>query len=92
MVKVYPAASAAESDAIAARVAREITTGNFKPQLPDAEAARDAPALLIGTVAEIKRAIGSRIDELGCTHFNLILPSDEFAATFAQRIMPEFTS
>ncbi|HEV3110662.1 MAG TPA: LLM class flavin-dependent oxidoreductase [Candidatus Binataceae bacterium] len=92
MVKVYPAASASESDAMAARVAREITTGNFKPQLPDAEAARKAPALLIGTVEEIKRAIGSRIEELGCAHFNLILPSDDFAATFAKRIMPEFTS
>jgi hypothetical protein len=27
---------------------------------------------------------------LGCTHFNLILPSDEFAITFAKSIMPEF--
>ncbi len=86
MVKVYPG----ESDAMAARVAREITTGNFKPQLPDAEAARNTPALLIGTVDEIKRAIRSRIEELEFTHFNLILPSDEFAATFAKRIMPEF--
>jgi alkanesulfonate monooxygenase SsuD/methylene tetrahydromethanopterin reductase-like flavin-dependent oxidoreductase (luciferase family) len=92
MVKVYPASSAAQSDAVAARVAREITTGNFKPQLPDAEAARSAPALLIGTIEQIKRAIRSRIEDLGCTYFKLILPSDEFAATFARQIMPEFTS
>ncbi len=92
MVKVYPAASAAESDAVATRVAREITTGNFRPQLPDAQAARDAPALLIGTVDEIKRAIRSRIEKLGCTYFKLILPSDEFAQVFAKEIMPEFTS
>ena len=92
MVKVYPAESAAESDAVAARVAREITTGNFKPQLADAAAARDAPALLIGTVDEIRRAIRTRVEELGCTYFKLIMPSDEFAQTFARRIMPEFTS
>lgn len=73
MAKVYPAANASESDAIAARVAREITTGNFKPQLPGADAARSAPALLIGTLEEIKGAIAARIEELGCTHFNLIL-------------------
>jgi probable F420-dependent oxidoreductase len=91
MVKVYPAESAAESDAMAARVAREITTGNFKPQLADAAAARDAPALLIGTVYEIRRAIRTRVEELGCTYFKLIMPSDEFAQTFARRIMPEFT-
>src|SRR5579883_771701 len=91
MVKVYPAASAAESAALAERVAREITTGNFKPRLPGAEAARGAPALLIGTVEEIKRAIRVRIEELGCTYFKLILPSDQFAATFASEIMPEFT-
>jgi probable F420-dependent oxidoreductase len=90
MAKVYPASSTAESDAVAARVAREITTGNFKPRLPDAEAARNAPALLIGTVEEIKRAIRSRIEELDCSYFKLILPSDEFATTFARRIMPEF--
>ncbi len=92
MVKVYPASSAAESEATAGRVALEITTGNFKPSLPGAEAARSAPALLIGTVEEIKRAIRARIEELGCTYFNLILPSEEFAQTFARRIMPEFTS
>src|SRR5579883_1163204 len=57
MVKVYPAEGAA----------REITTGNFRPQLPGPEAARSAPALLIGTIAEIKRAIRTRIEELGCT-------------------------
>ncbi|HKD67248.1 MAG TPA: LLM class flavin-dependent oxidoreductase [Candidatus Binataceae bacterium] len=91
MVKVYPAETAGESAAVAARVAREITTGNFKPQLPDAEAARNAPALLIGTVDEIKRGIRARCEELGCSSFNLILPSDEFAAIFAKRIMPEFT-
>ena len=90
MAKVYPAATAGESDATAAAVAREITTGNFKPQLPGPEAARNAPALLIGTIDEIKRAIRSRIEELGCTHFNPILPSDEFAITFAKSIMPEF--
>jgi alkanesulfonate monooxygenase SsuD/methylene tetrahydromethanopterin reductase-like flavin-dependent oxidoreductase (luciferase family) len=92
MVKVYPADSAAESQATAARVAREITTGNFKPRLPDAEAARNAPALLIGTTDEIKRAIRARIEDLGCTYFKLILPSEEFAATFARKIMPEFTA
>jgi alkanesulfonate monooxygenase SsuD/methylene tetrahydromethanopterin reductase-like flavin-dependent oxidoreductase (luciferase family) len=92
MVKVYPAETAAESDALAARVAREITTGNFKPQLADAAAARDTPALLIGTIEEIKRAIRARIEELGCTYFKLILPSDDFAQTFARRIMPEFTA
>ncbi len=92
MVKVYPAESAAESDAVAARVAREITTGNFTPQLADAAAARDAPALLIGTLEEIRRAIRARVEELGCTYFKLIMPSDEFAQTFARRIMPEFTS
>jgi alkanesulfonate monooxygenase SsuD/methylene tetrahydromethanopterin reductase-like flavin-dependent oxidoreductase (luciferase family) len=92
MTKVYPAATRAESEALAARVAVEITTGNFAPQLPGAEAARNAPALLIGTVDEIKRAIRARIEELGCTYFKLILPSDEFAQVFAKRIMPEFTS
>ncbi len=73
-------------------MAREITTGNFKPQLPDAQSARNAPALLIGTVDEIRRAIRSRIEELGCTYFKLIVPSDEFAQVLAKKIMPEFTS
>ncbi len=92
MTKVYPASSKSESDALAVRVAREITTGNFAPQLPDAEAARNAPALLIGTPEEIKRAIRARIEELGCTYFKLILPSDEFAQVFAKKIMPEFVN
>jgi probable F420-dependent oxidoreductase len=89
MTKVYPA-SKSESDAVAVRVAREITTGNFAPRLPDAEAARNAPALLIGTPEEIKRGIRARIEELGCTYFKLIFPSDEFAEVFAKKIMPEF--
>ena len=92
MTKVYPASSKSESDAVAVRVAREITTGNFAPQLPDAEAARNAPALLIGTPEEIKRGIRARIEELGCTYFKLILPSDEFAQVFAKKIMPEFVN
>jgi alkanesulfonate monooxygenase SsuD/methylene tetrahydromethanopterin reductase-like flavin-dependent oxidoreductase (luciferase family) len=90
MIKVYPASSAGESDALAARVAREITTGNFPAGLPGAQAARDAPALLIGTIEEMKRAIRARIEELGCTWFKLIFPAVEFAEVFAKKIMPEF--
>jgi probable F420-dependent oxidoreductase len=90
MIKVYPASNAGESDALAQRVAREITTGNFSGGLPDAGAARDAPALLIGTIEEMKRGIRSRIEELGCTWFKMIFPSIEFAQTFARKIMPEF--
>lgn len=92
MTKVYPASSNSESEALAARVAKEITTGNFDPQLPDADSARNAPALLIGTIEEMKRAIRARIEELGCTYFKLILPSDEFARVFAEKIMPEFVN
>src|SRR5208282_3055879 len=90
MIKVYPASSSAESEKLAERVAREITTGNFPAGLPGAEAARDAPALLIGTIEEIKRGIRSRIEELGCTWFKMIFPSPEFAQVFAKKIMPEF--
>jgi alkanesulfonate monooxygenase SsuD/methylene tetrahydromethanopterin reductase-like flavin-dependent oxidoreductase (luciferase family) len=90
MIKVYPAATAAESEALAARVAREITTGNFPAGLPGAGAARDTPALLIGTIDEMKRGIRQRIEELGCTWFKMIFPTVEFAEVFARKIMPEF--
>ena len=53
-------------------------------------AARDAPALLIGTIEEMKRGIRSRIEELGCTWFKMIFPAVEFAQVFAKKIMPEF--
>jgi len=90
MIKVYPASSSGESEKLAQRVAREITTGNFAAGLPTAEAACDAPALLIGTIEEMKRGIRSRIEELGCTWFKMIFPSAEFAEVFAKKIMPEF--
>jgi len=45
----------------------------------------------MGTPAELKREIRSRVEELGITYFILIFMADEGRELFARQVMPEFT-
>ena len=56
---------------------------------PSPEAARKAPALLLGTVEEVKRELQSRID-LGLTYFTAALFGQESYELFVNEIMPAF--
>jgi probable F420-dependent oxidoreductase len=56
---------------------------------PSPEAARKAPALLLGTVEEVKRELQSRID-LGLTYFTAALFGQESYELFVSEIMPAF--
>lgn len=58
-------------------------------QFPSPEAARKAPALLLGTVEEVKRELQSRID-LGLTYFTAALFGQESYELFVSEIMPAF--
>jgi probable F420-dependent oxidoreductase len=78
-----PAASRAESE----RMAREVAQ---RMGFADAEAARNSPRQLIGTVDEIKREIRSRIEDYGITYFTLSFATAQWRELFAREVMPEF--
>jgi probable F420-dependent oxidoreductase len=59
---------------------------------PSDEAARNSPVLLIGTPAEVKRELRSRIEEFGMTYFIVFTSSQESGDLFAREVMPEFAS
>ena len=56
---------------------------------PSPEAARRAPALLMGTAEEVKRELQSRI-ELGLTYFTAAVFGQESYEIFVDEIMPAF--
>jgi alkanesulfonate monooxygenase SsuD/methylene tetrahydromethanopterin reductase-like flavin-dependent oxidoreductase (luciferase family) len=57
---------------------------------PDAEAARNSPAQLLGTPEEVRRELRSRIDDFGLTFFTAALFGQESYEIFVNEIMPEF--
>jgi probable F420-dependent oxidoreductase len=59
---------------------------------PDEEATRNSPVLLIGTPAEVKRELRSRIEELGMTYFITFPATAESRELMVKEVMPEFSS
>jgi probable F420-dependent oxidoreductase len=59
---------------------------------PGDEAVRNSPVLLIGTPAEVKRELRSRIEEFGMTYFITFPASAESRELMVKEVMPEFTS
>jgi probable F420-dependent oxidoreductase len=84
-VAFTPAATQAESERMAAEVAKRMG-------FTDAEAARNSPRQLVGTIDEIKREIRTRIEEYGVTYFTVSFANPQWRELFAREIMPEFTS
>jgi probable F420-dependent oxidoreductase len=82
-VTALPAADQGQSDAIAQGTATSMGFAN-------AQAVRESPMFLVGTPAELKREIRSRVEELGITYYILIFMADEGRELFARRVMPEF--
>ncbi|MGH7863687.1 MAG: LLM class flavin-dependent oxidoreductase [Candidatus Binataceae bacterium] len=58
--------------------------------IDDVDAARRSPMVLAGTVDEVKREIGTRIEKYGFTFFALNFPVPDMVELFAKEIMPEF--
>jgi probable F420-dependent oxidoreductase len=58
----------------------------------DIEEARQSPGLLLGTPAEIRRELRSRIEQFAMTYYMVSLPSTEAVELFAAEVMPEFAS
>ncbi len=56
----------------------------------DYAAAQRAPALLLGTPAEVRQELKSRIADTGLTYYIVAPTSPESQALFAQEVMPEF--
>jgi probable F420-dependent oxidoreductase len=61
-------------------------------QFSDAQAARECPGLLVGTPQEVRRTIGSMVEEFGMTYFVLTFLTPESMDLFAGEVMPEFKS
>jgi hypothetical protein len=59
---------------------------------PGEEAVRNSPVLLIGTPAEVKRELRSRIEEFGMTYFITFPASAESRELLVKEVMPEFSS
>jgi len=58
---------------------------------PNEEAARNSPVLLIGTPAEVKREVRSRIEEFGMTYFITFPASAGSRDLLVKEVMPEFS-
>lgn len=72
----------ARADALVAETAARM-------HFPSPEAARSAPALLMGTADEVKRELQSRI-EMGLTYFTAAVFGQESYEIFVNEIMPAF--
>jgi probable F420-dependent oxidoreductase len=57
---------------------------------PNEEAARNSPAALTGTPEEVKRELGSRIDEFGLTYITAAVFGQEAYEMWVDEIMPAF--
>ena len=75
-------ASQPESDAAAAATAKAMG-------FPNLEAVKQSPAMLLGTPAELKREIRSRVEEFGMTYF-IMGGAPAALELFAREVMPEF--
>jgi probable F420-dependent oxidoreductase len=80
---VFVAADKAEADATARKIAQ-------RNGFDDIDEARESPGLLLGTPAEIRRELRSRIEEFGMTYYMVALPNTEAIKLFAAEVMPEF--
>jgi probable F420-dependent oxidoreductase len=80
---VYIARDKSEADATARKIGE-------RNGFDDVEEARKAPGLLLGTPAEVRRELQSRIEELGMTYYMVSLPNAEAVRLFAAEVMPEF--
>jgi probable F420-dependent oxidoreductase len=58
---------------------------------PSDTATRNSPALLMGTVDEVRSELRSRIDEFGLTYFTAAIFGQEGYEMFVHEIMPGFT-
>ncbi len=59
---------------------------------PNDEAARNSPALLMGTVDEVKRELRARIDDFGLTFFTAAIFGQDAYEMFVDEVMPAFAS
>ena len=77
------AADRKAADAAAEGVAKQMG-------FPSVEAARRSPSILVGTPAQVKDEIRSRIDELGLRYFVVFATSTEARELFAAEVLPAF--
>lgn len=82
---VFISRNQAQADAMAAKIAQ-------RNGFDDVDEARQSPGLLLGTPAEIRRELRSRIDEFGMTYYMVSLPDAQAVELFAAEVMPEFAA
>jgi probable F420-dependent oxidoreductase len=80
---VFISRDQSEADATAAKIAQ-------RNGFAEVDEARESPGLLLGTPAEVRRELRSRIEEFGMTYYMVSLPNAEAVKLFAAQVMPEF--
>ncbi len=82
---VFVSPDKSQADATARKIAQ-------RNGFDDVDEARQSPGLLLGTPAEVRREIQSRIEEFEMTYYMVSLPSAESVELFAAEVMPEFAA